>query len=136
VVCALYAGRGESWPSSGSGRRRFLFAVIDGVGGVVVGGMGSASPRSARNITGRKLLAKLNQYPCHRRIDPTQQMTRWDAPFQVEHVKQMALVACLPTHHGKSPPLIVSSRRNHCSSKITSPFSTPSAITGSDQPRY
>jgi hypothetical protein len=81
-------------------------------------------------IEGRKLLANLNQYPCHDRIDPAQQMIRWDAPFEVEQVKQLALIARLSTHHGKPLPLNASSRRNHCSPKITSPFSTPSASSG------
>jgi hypothetical protein len=31
-------------------------------------------------------------------------MARWDAPFEVEQVKQLALIARLPTHHGKPPP--------------------------------
>ena len=35
---------------------------------------------------GRELLANLNQYPCHDRIDPAQQMVG-DAPFEVEQVK-------------------------------------------------
>jgi hypothetical protein len=79
-------------------------------------------------IEGCELLAKLKQYPCHNRIDPAQQMARWDAPLEVEQVKQLALIARLSTHHGKPPPLGASSRRNHCSSKITSPFSTASVI--------
>jgi hypothetical protein len=81
-------------------------------------------------IEGRELLANLNQYPCHDRIDPAQQMVRWDAPFEVEQVKQLALIARLSTHHGKPPPLNASRRRNHCSPKITSPFSTPSTQSG------
>jgi hypothetical protein len=56
-------------------------------------------------IEGRKLVANLNQYPCHDRIDPAQQMVRWDAPFEVEKVKQLALIARLSTHHGKPLPL-------------------------------
>jgi hypothetical protein len=38
--------------------------------------------------------------------------------------------ARLSTHHGKPPSQNASSRRNHCSPKIASPFSTPSAHTG------
>lgn len=38
------------------------------------------------------------------------------------------MIARLPTHHGKPPPLNASSQRNHCSPKITSPFSTVSVI--------
>jgi len=51
-------------------------------------------------------------------------MARWNAPFQVEQIKQLALIAGLSTHHRKPPPLNASSGRNHCSPKITSPFST------------
>jgi hypothetical protein len=47
-------------------------------------------------------------------------------PLQVEQVKQLALIARLSTHHGEPPPQNISSRRNHCSPKITSPFSTAS----------
>src|SRR5271163_2491572 len=55
-------------------------------------------------------------------------MTRRNAPFEVEQVKQLALIARLPTHHGKPPPPNLSRRRNHCSPKITSPFSTVSTL--------
>ena len=48
-------------------------------------------------IERHKLLTKLRQYPCHHRIDPAQQMARWNAPFEVEQVKQLALIARLPT---------------------------------------
>src|SRR5262249_14932775 len=75
-------------------------------------------------IEGCELLPKLNQYPRHDRIDPPQQIARRDAPFEVEQVKQLALIARLSTHHGKPPPLNAASRRNHCSPKITSLFST------------
>jgi hypothetical protein len=34
-------------------------------------------------IEGRELLAKLNQYPCHHRVDPAQQMARWDEGLDV-----------------------------------------------------
>src|ERR1700689_1733776 len=54
-------------------------------------------------IEGHKLLAKLHQYPCHHRIDPSQQMPCWNAPFEVEQVKQLALIPSLLTHHGKPP---------------------------------
>src|SRR5271170_496034 len=76
-----------------------------------------------------KLLAELTQYPGHNRIDPAQQMARRNAPFETEKVEQPALIAGLTTHHGKSPPLNLSSRRNHCSPKITRPFSTASATS-------
>jgi hypothetical protein len=35
--------------------------------------------------------------------------------FDVEQIEQLALIAGLPTHYGKPPPLAASSRRNHCS---------------------
>ena len=55
---------------------------------------------SADIAVGRlKLLAKLPQYPGHNGIDPAQQMARWDTPFEIEKVKQPALIAALPTHH-------------------------------------
>jgi hypothetical protein len=57
-------------------------------------------------------------------------MARRNTPFQVKKVKQLALVAALPTHHGKPPLPNPSSRRNHCSPKITSPFSTASTHSG------
>jgi hypothetical protein len=56
-------------------------------------------------------------------------MPCWNAPFEVEQVKQLALITSLLTHHGKPPQPNPSSRRNHCSPKIASPFSTPSAST-------
>src|SRR5665213_575844 len=62
----------------------------------------------------------------HHRIDPAQQMACRNAFFEVEQVKQLALIDRLPTHHGKSPPPVASSRRNHCSPFIASPFSTVS----------
>jgi hypothetical protein len=46
-------------------------------------------------IEGRQPIAKFNQYPCHDRIDPAQQMARRDAPLEVEQVKQLALIARL-----------------------------------------
>jgi transposase len=49
---------------------------------------------------------------------------RWFCKLGIE---QLALIAPLPTHHGKPPPLKAAARRNHCWPKITSPFSTPSA---------
>ncbi len=45
---------------------------------------------------------------------------------KVEQVKQPALIARLSTNHGKPPPPNPRGRRNHCSPKITSPFSTAS----------
>src|ERR1700682_3118972 len=42
--------------------------------------------------------------------------------FKVEQIEQLALIACLSTHHGKPPPLKASRRRNHCSPIIASTF--------------
>ena len=44
-------------------------------------------------------------------------------------LSKLALIARLLTHHGKPPRPIPSSRRNHCSPKITSPFSTASTLS-------
>jgi hypothetical protein len=65
-------------------------------------------------------------YPGSHRIDPAQKMARWNAPLEVGQVKQLALIARLPTHHGKPPPLNPSSTRNHCSPISAKPFSTVS----------
>src|SRR5664280_240784 len=77
-------------------------------------------------------LAQVSQHPRHDRIDPAEQMVRRNAPFEVEQIEQLALIAPLPTHHGKPPPLEASSRRNHGSSIIARPFST--ASTQSEPP--
>ena len=73
-------------------------------------------------IKARQPIAKLNQYPGHHRIDPAQKMARWNAPFEVEQVKQLALIAGLSTHHDKSPPLDAASARNHCLTISAKPF--------------
>src|SRR6476620_1822339 len=78
-------------------------------------------------VEGCQLLTKSSQQPRHHRIDPAQQMTSRNALFEVEQVEQLALIARLPTHHGKPPPPIALSRRNHCSLMSASPFSTLSA---------
>jgi len=52
-----------------------------------------------------QLRAKVCQYPRHDRIDPSQQMALRNALFQVEKVKQLALIDRLPTHHAPPPPL-------------------------------
>ena len=76
-----------------------------------------------------QLLVQVREHSRHDRIDPTQQMARWNTAFEIEQIEQLALIARLPTHHGKPPPLKPSSRRNHCSPKIASPFSTLSFKT-------
>src|SRR5262249_43251265 len=35
-------------------------------------------------IEGRQLLVQVSQHPRHDRVDPAQQMARWNAPFKVE----------------------------------------------------
>src|SRR5436190_22469853 len=57
-------------------------------------------------------------------------MVRWNAPFEVEEVEQLALIVPLPTHHD---PLRRSTNRateNHAAPIITSPFSTASVKSG------
>jgi hypothetical protein len=54
-------------------------------------------------IKGFQLVAKLSQYPRHARIDTTQEMTHWNAPFEVEEIEQLALIDRLPTHHDRLP---------------------------------
>src|SRR6266481_8514132 len=56
-----------------------------------------------------QLLAQVSQHLHYNRIDPAQEMARRNAPFEVEQIEQLALIARLPTHHGKPPPLNVSS---------------------------
>jgi hypothetical protein len=31
-------------------------------------------------------------------------MVRWNAPFEIEEVKQLTLIAAMPTHHDPPPP--------------------------------
>jgi hypothetical protein len=45
------------------------------------------------------------QNPRHHRADTTQQMTRRNTSFEIEQIEQLALIARLSAHHGKSPPL-------------------------------
>jgi hypothetical protein len=44
-------------------------------------------------------------------IDPAQQMACGNTPFEIEEVKQLALIAALPPHHDSPPPLNESSER-------------------------
>src|SRR5215471_10172961 len=62
-------------------------------------------------IEWRELLAHVREQLRHDRIDPAQQMARRNALLEVEQVKQLALIACLPPHHGESPSLISPSDR-------------------------
>jgi hypothetical protein len=55
-------------------------------------------------------------------------MARWDTPFEIEKVKQPALIAALPTHHDPTSPLKLSTKRNHDSTIISTTFSTASVI--------
>src|SRR5579863_57824 len=73
-----------------------------------------------------QLLAKLTQYAAHNRIDPAQQVARRNTPFEVEQVKQLALVAGMPTHHDPTSSLKPSTKRNHDSTIISTTFSTAS----------
>src|SRR5579863_3849160 len=50
--------------------------------------------------------------------------------LSVTHVQPHLTITSLLTHHGKPPRSNPSSRRNHCSPKITSPFSTASTHNG------
>lgn len=45
-------------------------------------------------------------------------MARQNAPFEIEEVKQLVLIATLPTHYGEPPPLkfledVVTLAKNH-----------------------
>ena len=51
-------------------------------------------------------------------------MARWDTPFEIEKVKQPALIAALPTHHDPTSSLKPSTKRNHDSTIISTTFST------------
>jgi hypothetical protein len=53
-------------------------------------------------------------------------MARRNAPFEVEQIEQLALIARLPTHHGKPPPLNVSSDGITVRRKSRALFSTVS----------
>jgi hypothetical protein len=57
-------------------------------------------------------------------------MARWDTPFEIEKVKQPALIAALPTHHDPTSSLKHSTKRNHDSPIISTTFSTLSATSG------
>jgi hypothetical protein len=49
-------------------------------------------------------------------------MTSRNALFEVEQVEQLALIARLPTHHGKPPPLIASSQTESLFADEREPF--------------
>jgi hypothetical protein len=63
-------------------------------------------------------------------IDPAQQMAFWNTPFEIEEVKQLALIATLPTHHDPPPLLTNQAKENHGAPVITIPFSTASTQSG------
>jgi hypothetical protein len=50
-----------------------------------------------------------------------------NALFEIEKVKQPALIAALPTHHDPTSSPNPSTKRNHDSPNISTPFSTASA---------
>jgi hypothetical protein len=56
-------------------------------------------------IKGHQPAAQVSQYSRYNRIDPAQQMACRNAPFEIEKVEQLALIATLSAHHGKPPPL-------------------------------
>jgi len=49
-------------------------------------------------------------------------MTSRNALFEVEQVEKLALIARLPTHHGKPPPLIASSQTESLFADEREPF--------------
>jgi hypothetical protein len=55
-----------------------------------------------------QLVPKISQYPRHDWIDPPQKVAHRNAPFEVEQVKQLALINHLATHHASLPSLKVS----------------------------
>jgi hypothetical protein len=57
-----------------------------------------------------QLRAQLSQNPSYDRINPAQKMTFRNASFEIEEIKQLALIDRLPTHHHLPPPLKTSSR--------------------------
>src|SRR5262249_2582842 len=63
------------------------------------------------------------------RIDQSQQMACWNALFELEKVKQLALIACLPLHHG--PPRFLLPSPDGISVRGASrAFSTASVVSG------
>jgi hypothetical protein len=40
-------------------------------------------------------------------------MARWNAPPKVEQIEQLALIACLSTHHGKPPECLFADIHEH-----------------------
>jgi hypothetical protein len=57
-------------------------------------------------------------------------MARRNALFEIEKVKQPALIAALPPHHDPTSPLNASKKRNHDSPIISTTFSTVSTQSG------
>src|SRR6516225_9929710 len=81
-------------------------------------------------VKGRQLLMQIGHDPRYFWIDPAQQMAFWNTPFEIEEVKQLALIATLPTHHDPPPPLTNQAKENHGTPIITTPFSTASTQSG------
>jgi len=55
-------------------------------------------------------------------IDPAQQMACRNTPFEIEEVKQLALIAALPPHHDPPPPPNESSERESWHADNHEPF--------------
>jgi hypothetical protein len=55
-------------------------------------------------------------------IDPAQQMACRNTPFEIEEVKQLALIAALPPHHDPPPLLNESSERESWHADNHDPF--------------
>jgi hypothetical protein len=81
-------------------------------------------------VEGLKLAAKIRQYARHCRIDPAQQMARWNPPLEIKQVKELALIARLSPHQAESSVLVSSQHRIIVSRGLPVGFSTVSAITG------
>jgi hypothetical protein len=82
-------------------------------------------------VKGRQLLMQVSHDLRYFWIDPAQQMAFRNTPFEIEEVKQLALIATLPTHHDPPPPLNESSKRELQHADNHDPFSTASTQVGS-----
>src|SRR5205085_1995046 len=73
-------------------------------------------------VKGRQFLMQISHDPRYFGIDPAQQMACWNAPFEIEQVKQLTLLAALPPHHDPPPPLNESSERESWHADNHEPF--------------
>jgi hypothetical protein len=81
-------------------------------------------------VEGLELAAKIRQDDRHNRIDPAQQMARWNPPLEIEQIKQLALITRLLPHHAESPVLVPSQHRIILSRALPAGFSTVSVRSG------